>query len=311
MGAIKEYDSVYDVIVEPKKDGGTAFLLLIPKKIQNGQILMETNNCENETLSDDFLGNVMNVADKLLCISQHNPCPIFVPIIPSSEGRVPYFQQLSKECFLLDEKNENYRIDEQVVCSLNKAKQMIEERTHKKPADKVFLNGYSASGCFAQRFCLVHPELVSKCVLGGSSGSIPVPTKDLCYPIGIKDFKELTGKEFLIDEYQKIDFHYYVGELETKNKSDKRVDDFGQPAPLHDMSYMERSVPKEVGQKQREMFGTNLFERANKSVETLHQYGIKVEHKVLQGLTHRGIGSEVVAQPESVYNSQFKRERGL
>lgn len=311
-GKVSGYDgNKYRVIIHPKTENSMPFILLIPKKPMSMQIVMETNNCEQDSLSQEYVQQASSTADKLLCITKQNPCPIFVPLVPNVQGGVPYFQQLSKECLTLGENSPNYRIDDQVVASLSVAKDLIEKETGKKPEEKVFLNGYSASGCFAQRFCLLHPEVVKTCVLGGCSGSIPVLSKDLDYPIGIKDYEKLTGKIFLIDEYQKIDFHYYVGEFETQNKSSTRVDDFGRPAPMHDMSYMDRSIPTEVGQKQREMFGNDLFERADKSVEELHKHGIKVEHTVLPGLTHQGIGNEVVAQSEKVFNAQFKRERSF
>ena len=48
-----------------------------------------------------------------------------------------------------------------------------------KVNDKIFLNGYSSSGYFAQRFSLIHPELIDTACIGGSSGSIPIPNTDL------------------------------------------------------------------------------------------------------------------------------------
>ena len=39
---------------------------------------------------------------------------------------------------------------------------------------------------------------------------------------GIRDFKELFGKDFNLEEYKKIQFAYFVGELEAKDPADER-----------------------------------------------------------------------------------------
>lgn len=170
------------------------------------------------------------------------PSPIVVPLIPSYKDS-PYFQQLSQECFSLSSNDRNYRIDEQVVRIIDKAKSILQTERGLIAEDRIFLNGYSSSGVFAQRFALLHPEIVETACIGGASGSIPIPTEKLAYPIGVADYEALTGKKFDLESYSKIKFRYYVGELETQNKTDSRVDDNGNPAPMHDMSYFDRSVP--------------------------------------------------------------------
>ena len=159
--------------------------------------------------------------------------------------------------------------------------------------DKIFLNGYSSSGVFAQRFALLHPDIVETACIGGASGSIPIPTEKLSYPLGIADYEFLTGKRFDLESYSKIKFRYYVGELETQNKSDSRFDDFGRPAPMHDMSYFDRSVPVEVGKYQRSVLGTEMFSRAKKTIQILQSLGIDVQHQIILGRGHNnrnGIG---------------------
>ncbi len=115
----------------------------------------------------------------------------------------------------------------------------------------------------------------------------------MAYPLGIADYESLTGKKFDLESYSKIKFRYYVGELETQNKSDSRFDDFGQPAPMHDMSYFDRSVPTEVGKYQRSILGTEMFSRAQNTIQILQNLGIDVQHKIILGRGHNnrnGIG---------------------
>lgn len=65
-----------------------------------------------------------------------------------------------------------------------------------------------------------------------------------------------------------------------------RIDDFGQPAPMHDMSYFEKSVPREIGIQQHSILGSNLFSRAESSVQILHNFGIDVHYKLILGRVH-------------------------
>ena len=89
--------------------------------------------------------------------------------------------------------------------------------------------------------------------------------------------------------YSKIKFRYYVGELETQNKSNTRVDDFGNLAPMHDMSYFNRSVPVDVGKKQREIFGKDMFSRAERTIQVLKSLGIDIQHEIILGRGHNNI----------------------
>ena len=77
---------------------------------------------------------------------------------------------MAHEC--IEGKAKSERIDIQYLECIESAKEKVKEITGKNVADKVFLNGYSVSGVFAQRFAMAHPEIVSKCCVGGAVGSI-------------------------------------------------------------------------------------------------------------------------------------------
>jgi len=234
--------------------------------------------------------------------------PIMIPFLPDVKGGIPYYQQLSRECFEESSDGEYNidfpRVDLQVVDAINDAKRRITEITSKKVADKIFLNGYSSSGVFAQRFALLHPEIVGRALIGGASGTIPLPTEDFGYPLGIKDFKELFGVEFNETEYKKIQFAYYVGELEAKrpawerdiNGDKVKRDSVGNLTdktqiipPMHDMSYYPRSTPLEMGRQQRNVLGQELQDRWKRCMEYYEQEGYHITHKVYRGADHRGI----------------------
>lgn len=263
-------------------------ILAIPLSNEvNNQIVVEANNLESED-SKKILEQGIQTGYRLACLTCDLPAPIIIPLIPSHKN-YPYLQQLSIECFDIPKGDKNYRIDEQVVRIINKSKVILKNEVGLTASDKIFLNGYSSSGVFAQRFALLHPDVVETACIGGASGSIPVPTKDLSYPLGIADYEQLTGKEFDFENYSKIKFRYYVGELETQNKSNTRVDDFGNLAPMHDMSYFNRSVPVDVGKKQREIFGKDMFSRAERTIQVLKSLGIDIQHEIILGRGHNNI----------------------
>ena len=263
-------------------------ILAIPLSNEvNNQIVVEANNLESED-SKKILEQGIQTGYRLACLTRDLPALIIIPLIPSHKN-YPYLQQLSIECFDIPKGDKNYRIDEQVVRIINKSKVILKNEVGLTASDKIFLNGYSSSGVFAQRFALLHPDVVETACIGGASGSIPVPTKDLSYPLGIADYEQLTGKEFDFENYSKIKFRYYVGELETQNKSNTRVDDFGNLAPMHDMSYFNRSVPVDVGKKQREIFGKDMFSRAERTIQVLKSLGIDIQHEIILGRGHNNI----------------------
>ncbi len=247
-------------------------------------MIFEANNMESEKNSD-ILSQGIDTLRRLSILTQEEPGIIVVPLIPSYKD-APYFQQLSKECFDLPKDDLLYRVDEQIVRMINKTKNMVSSEFGVSLSDKIFLNGYSSSGVFAQRFSLLHPEMIDTVCIGGASGSIPVPSDDLDYPLGVKDYEELMGKKFDFEQYKDIKFRYYVGEYETFKKSNCRYDDNGEFAPMHDMSYFNRSVPVDVGKKQRELFGKDMFERANRTVQVLKSLGLNIEHHIIKGRGH-------------------------
>lgn len=266
----------------------------------NNQLVVEANNLESGDL-EEIIKQGAQTGIRLTRLTRDLPSPIIVPLIPSCKD-YPYLQQLSKECFNISSDDKNYRIDEQVVRVIDNAKSIIKKETGLTVQDKIFLNGYSSSGVFAQRFALLHPVIIETACIGGASGSIPIPTEKIGYPIGIADYEYLTGKKFDLESYSKIHFRYYVGELETQNKSDTRVDELGRPAPMHDMSYFDRSVPTDVGKLQRNILGKDMFCRVENTIQILQDLGIDIQHIIIPGRGHNNSNATGVNELGEQFN---------
>lgn len=254
---------------------GLPFLLIIPKNIENNStLIMESNNLETNNKKELFKQGI-ETAKHLLELSK-SKSPILVPILPS-EKEGPYWQQLSSECF---KKDKNIHL--KIMQTIEKSKAIIKEKRNIEINDKIFLNGYSSSGVFAQRLALIYPEIIDTACIGGASGSIPIIDSRIDYPIGIGNYEKIFQKTFDKEEYKKINFEYYVGSLETYIKTNRN----GNIEPMHDMSYFNRSIPTEIGRQQRLILGADLFDRAKKTVEILKEQGVKINHNVLYNCIH-------------------------
>lgn len=285
-------------IVFPTKESNYSipYILALPSQIEENSLLaVEVNNLENES-KYELIKNGLLTAYHLISIIKDYDNPVLIPILPSVKNGIPYYQQLSKECFAVPKDSPFYRIDLQVLNIIKEVKQNISNNANIN--DKIFLNGYSASGVFAQRFALLHPEIIDTLCVGGASGSIPIPSTELEYPLGTLDYSSITGETFNLEDYSQIKFRYYVGSLEDMVTSSKRFDENDNYAPLHDMSYFDRSIPVEIGRKQRNIFGRNLFARSKNEISIMNQMGLDIEQVIFEGRAHNnneGIGCNELA----------------
>lgn len=293
---IKTYN-IYHVKPNSEKGFNFGYILAIPDNMKNGaRLIVESNNREKsneEELTESAEESIIEIGKILL----ETNSPAIVPILPSLESGIPYFQQLSRECFSNSLEDRYKRIDIQVVKIIEDAKNKIMNFTKSEVADKIFLKGYSSSGVFAQRFALLHPNIIDSLCIGGAIGSIPMPLEEyigekLKYPIGISDFKEITGTNFDKEAYQKIKFNYYVGEKESETKSQTRKDEFGNFAPMHDMSYMHRSIPNEIGNALRRIFGIDMITRFKNQIKVYRDNGYNITTKIYPGKYHNRINGQ-------------------
>lgn len=283
----------YMYLIEPNTDdfsnGGFKFpyIIAFPENVNEGAtIAVESNNIENPDLKE-VINSSRITCEKLTSILRDSSAPVFVPVIPNKTSEDPYFQQLAPDCFDKNKVDEqNQRTDLQVINAIKDAKKRIEEKAGIELNDKIFLNGYSSSGVFAQRFALLHPEIIDTVCIGGASASIPMPNiVDAKYPIGVSDFEVISDKPFDFDLYSNIKFRYYLGEREEERKSDSRTDDRGNLAPMHDMTYKKESMSPEEGKKHRK-HGFHILERAERCTEILQTAGLDIIHQTIEGRGH-------------------------
>lgn len=299
------------------------YIIGIPDNMKdNAEMFVEAYNAGGKE-KENYLENIQDaMSDKGNPIEKNyadfiTNFPVVVPIIPCIKGW-PDLQQMSPEAV------KQYAIHEKFKNCIDDARLNIKIITGKQVQDKIFLSGYSASGLFAQRFALVYPEIINRALIGGAAGTIPVPTKQIKFPIGIEDYESLFGKKFDSDAYKQIQFAYYVAEKEAEEpgeydvNGDKITSNKQVPAPMHDISFRSVTTPKKVGIVQRQLFGKGLDERYRNSIEANKIYGIDIEGIIVEGSTHRDIfnivvtpsSKELIGQIIDYYNihKQFNSE---
>lgn len=269
------------------------YLLALPENFEAGKnMVVESYNSAGKSRST-YKENVMaalsdgNNIENILMEAVED-APIVLPITPDLIGH-PDSQQLSKDSII------DMQIDTKFLRSIEDAKRKIKELTGISVGDKIFLNGYSASGVFAQRFSLIHPEIVDRCLIGGAAGTIPLPTAELNYPLGVGDYETLFGRPFDAESFKNIHFGYYVAENEERepgsyDKKGQRVEKSTQiPMPMHDMSFRGITTPAEVGIAQRALLGQTMDERLKSTVERYKNLGIDISSIILRDANHAGI----------------------
>ena len=116
------------------------------------------------------------------------------------------------------------RLDLQLIAMVDAARASL--ATDGIPADEKFLiQGFSASGMFANRFTALHPKRV-KAVTAGSPGGwpiLPLAEQDgttFNYPIGIADLEALAGEPFDADAFNQVPQLIYMGSADDNDSLD-------------------------------------------------------------------------------------------
>jgi len=147
--------------------------------------------------------------------------PLLVPIFPrpSSNDRV-YTHSFDRDTILVAE-GPLRRLDLQLLAMIADARPRLATMGHPVNS-KVLMNGFSASGLFANRFTFLHPQEVMAAAYGGLNCFIMLPvaelkTQALNFPLGLADFEKLTGHPFDRASYQTIPQLAYMGADDTND----------------------------------------------------------------------------------------------
>ena len=226
-------DSFNGELIYVKPDPGDAFhypyFLYLPEQVVQNQetfIVVEPNN---SGFVDDDLQKHIDKAKRTATrsfylgnyVAQNLKISLLVPVFPrrKSEWKI-YTHALDRDA-IIQKDNTLARIDNQLIEMFTDARLKLEEKNI-PTREQFLLTGFSASGTFANRFTLMHPDKVFAVAAGGLNGLLMLPTDslkglDLKYPLGTSDFKDLFNEDFQMNLFMKTPQFYFMGELDDND----------------------------------------------------------------------------------------------
>jgi pimeloyl-ACP methyl ester carboxylesterase len=116
------------------------------------------------------------------------------------------------------------RVDLQLIAMMDDASTRLRQQGW-DVNDHVLIMGFSASGMFANRFVVLHPERILAAAIGSPGGWPIAPVaewqgKPLNYPLGINDLQALTGQAFDTVQYRSVRQFFFLGDQDDNDAVD-------------------------------------------------------------------------------------------
>lgn len=275
-----QLDSTYLFKAKPHKGFNFDYYLFLPKGLNVHKVNTILIESTNSGLSDDIEHHMTGA--KLAAsrssvgnhVSNKLKIPLLVPIFPRSETNWKlYTHALDSETFN-EMDTELERIDLQLLAMFEDAKNTLSSNGY-RITEKFFMTGFSASGTFANRFSILHPEKIKAVCAGGVNSILTLPLeesigKKLNFPIGIADVEAVTGAKANLDEFKNLPQFWFMGENDEND------------AAKYDDAY---------NQNERELIfdilGVTLIPDRWESVQKIYEaHNIPAIFKVYEGIGH-------------------------
>ncbi len=219
------------ILVEPRADDGFQFpyYLFIPDHVSTEDSVFMVVEPNNSGFVDDDLQKHMEKARRTATkdfymghyLAQEFQYPLVVPVFPRPKTDWKIYTHALDRDAMLQKVNALERLDEQLINMVDDARKRLEEKqitTHLP----FLLTGFSASGTFANRFTVLHPDRVFAVAAGGLNGLLMLPLDSLNgeilkYPVGVGDMEELTGSPFRKEQFLNTPQFYFMGGLDDND----------------------------------------------------------------------------------------------
>ena len=220
-------DSIYYFKANPEQGFNFGYFLFVPKDFEikkyNYLLIENTNTGPSDTLQI----HIDRAKDEVLTYSMGNQIArkmkvlFLMPTFPRPFTEWQYYTHaFDSDTFTAKGKSfEN--IDQQLLAMFYDAqKQLKEFGITIQP--KFFLTGFSASGTFANRFAMLHPEKIQAVAAGGLNGIAILPLdslngKRLDFPLGKANVRQVTGKEINLEQFKNLPQFWFMGENDTND----------------------------------------------------------------------------------------------
>jgi hypothetical protein len=214
---------------KPQEGFNFPYYLFIPENVNSSDslyLIVEPNN--SGFVDDDFDKHIEKARRTASLgfymgnyVARELNYPLLVPVFPRSRSHWQIYTHALDRDAMLQHGNKLERIDLQLLAMVKDAQKKLEaEGSHLKK--QVLLTGFSASGTFANRFTLLHPDKVKAVAAGGLNGLLMLPVdtinkQPLHYPIGTADYDSLMQKPFNYMAFKNTPQLLFMGELDNND----------------------------------------------------------------------------------------------
>ena len=258
------------------------YYLYVPSELETPEasskqqtILVVPNNTGK--ISDDFSVHEADAFRRLTQVTQMASAlkvAVLVPIFPRPETDWKIYTQALDRDSLLTPKEEYRRLDLQLLAMIDDARERLARQYLLSFDRRVLMNGFSAQAMFANRFTFMHPDRVKAAAIGAPGGwpIAPVAThhkQPLRYPIGVADFRQVTGQDIDMRELRRVPLLIFMG--------DQDENDAVPYGDAYETEDRELIFP---------MFGYKPIERWEAAKTFYGQAGLNAEFKLYPGVGH-------------------------
>lgn len=281
------------IFVEPDGNDGFEYpyFLFIPDDVSKNEkvyLIIEPNN--SGFADDDFQKHVESAKRTATIdfylgnyLTRKLKYPLMVPVFPRSKTEWKIYTHALDRDVMQQKDNPLERIDNQLIAMFRDAQSKLESKNI-NTQDQFLLTGFSASGTFANRFTLLHPDRVFAVAAGGLNGLLMIPADSLNnemlnYPIGVGDFKELTNEEFQKQLFLSTPQFYFMGRLD-ENDAIPYADAFAQHEREQIFRLLGERMQPERWDRCAEIYRNSNVNAIIKTYDTIgheHPDGIKKE----------------------------------
>jgi len=288
------------MVVEANPDKGFNFeyYLYIPQGAEESNIkylLVEPNN--TGTVSDNHDIHEKSVKKLIKSgypkrIANALTVPLMIPVFDRPEVIwKTYTHSLDSDTLKINE-GQLARIDLQLLNMISDAQNRLKEKNIVLE-EKVIMHGFSASGCFVNRFAALYPEKIKTVVSGGVNCMPIIPSDiwngvELPFHIGVADIDEIAGIRFNLEEYKKVAQYIYMGETDDNDT-----------LPFDD------AFNEEERQIVIKILGSEMKKRWEISKEIYNHFEIPA-----QMVMYKGVGHEITPEMENDIINFFRLNAG-
>lgn len=279
----QEADAVRFVEPDSGADFNYPYFLYVPPMSDDREraLLVAPNN--TGTTSDDFAEHQRSARQQVergfpRAVAEELDVPLLVPVFPRPESDpvdwTHYVHALDRETLQLGD-GRLERVDLQLLAMVDHA--ISEELSEASGIrEEILLDGFSASGTFADRFTVLHPERVLSVTAGGLNGMPLLPLAEakghtLNYHVGIADVEAITGKSPDTDALSDVNQFLYMG-AEDENDT---------------LPYDDAWTQDELQETARDVYGDDMIEdRFPYSQTAYEQADIDAQFRIYEGIGH-------------------------